>query len=116
MKNKGKGFGLGLGKMKELAEAFKKAQQIQDDAKDLQQELETLEIQGQSEDGLVIVTMSGNQEPLKIEIKDEALDGKSATELSAIVTIAVKDAYEKSTTTMREKMEALTGNLGLPGM
>ena len=115
MNNKGKGFGLGLGKMKELAQAFQKAQQIQEDAKTLQQELETMEIQGQSDDGLVLVTMSGNQEPLNIEIKEEAL-GKSATELSTLVTSAVKDAYQKSTDTMREKMEALTGNLGLPGM
>lgn len=112
---KGKGFGLGLGKMKELAEAFKKAQQIQDDAKELQQELETMQITGQSECGSVIVTMSGNQEPLNVEIKEEAL-GKSATELSSLVTSAVKDAYQQSTNIMREKMEALTGNLGLPGM
>jgi len=113
--NQGKGFGLGLGKMKELADAFKKAQQIQDDAKKLQEELETMEIQGQSEDGLVIVTMSGNQEPLKVEIKDAAL-GKGAAVLSATVTSALKDAYQKSTETMRERMEKLTGNLGLPGM
>ena len=112
---KGKGFGLGLGKMKELAEAFKKAQQIQDDAKELQQELETMQITGQSECGSVVVTMSGNQEPLNVEIKEEALS-KGATELSTIVTSAVKDAYQQSTNVMREKMEALTGNLGLPGM
>jgi len=85
----GKGFGLGLGKMKELAEAFKKAQQVQEGAKQLQQELETMEIQGQSEDGLVIVTMSGNQEPLKVEIKDEALANGSEA-LSANVTAAYK--------------------------
>ena len=112
---KGKGFGLGLGKMKELAEAFKKAQQIQDDAKVLQQELEAMRIEGQSSDGLVVVTMSGNQEPINVEIKEEA-SSKNASELSALVTSALKDAYDKSTATMREKMESLTGNLGLPGM
>jgi DNA-binding protein YbaB len=48
----GKGFGLGLGKMKELAEAFKKAQQVQQGAQQLQQELEQMEIEGSSEDGL----------------------------------------------------------------
>jgi DNA-binding YbaB/EbfC family protein len=115
MKNKGQGFGLGLGKMKELAQAFQKAQQIQDDAKKLQEELETLRIEGQSADGLVVVTVNGNQEPQSVEIKEEALT-KSATELSEIVSSAVKDAHQKSTDIMREKMEDLTGNLGLPGM
>ncbi len=112
---KGKGFGLGLGKMKELAEAFKKAQQIQDDAKELQQELEEMRIEGQSADGLVSVVMSGNQEPISVEIKEEALS-KNAEELSALVTNAIKNAYDQSTATMRDRMESLTGNLGLPGM
>lgn len=109
------GFGFGLGKMKELAAAFQKAQQIQEDAKKLQEELETMQIEGQSENGLVTVTMSGNQEPLKVEIKPEALE-EGAEKLSQMVTDAVRNAYQISTTTMREKMEALTGNLGLPGM
>ena len=113
--NQKKGFGLGLGKMKELANAFQKAQQVQEGAKQLQQELETMEIQGQSEDGLVIVTMSGNQEPLNVEIKDEALD-KGSSVLSEMVTDAVKDAYQKSTETMRVRMEELTGSFGLPGL
>ena len=107
--------GFGLPNFGQLTEAFKKAQQIQDDAKSLQQELETMEIVGQSDDGLVVVTMSGNQEPLNIEIKPEALS-KDSTELSALVTGAVRNAYQKSTDIMREKMESLTGNLNLPGM
>ncbi|NCO75322.1 MAG: YbaB/EbfC family nucleoid-associated protein [Cyanobacteria bacterium] len=115
MNNQGKGFGFGLGKMKELANAFQKAQQIQEDAANLQKELEVMRIEGQSADGLVVVIVSGNQEPQSVEIKDEALT-KTASELSEIVTEAVKDAHQKSTEIMREKMEALTGNLGLPGM
>lgn len=113
---KGQGFGFGLGKMKELAAAFQKAQQIQEDAKNLQAELEAMEIEAQSEDGFVIVKVSGDQKPLSIEIKPEALVGKSAEELSAFVTAVVKEAHQKSTDIMREKMESLTGNLGLPGM
>ncbi|MBF2055941.1 MAG: YbaB/EbfC family nucleoid-associated protein [Cyanobacterium sp. T60_A2020_053] len=113
--NKGKGFGLGLGKMKELAEAFKKAQEVQEGAKKLQQELETMEIEGKSEDGLVTVVMSGNQEPLRVIISDEAM-GKGSEALSASVTSALQQTYQISTDTMRQKMEDLTGGLGLPGM
>ncbi|HEY9649225.1 MAG TPA: YbaB/EbfC family nucleoid-associated protein [Coleofasciculaceae cyanobacterium] len=112
---KGQGFGFGLGKMKELAEAFKKAQEVQQGAKQLQEELEQMEIEGQSDDGLVKVVLSGNQEPIRVEISADAL-GQGAEVLSATVTAAMKDAYNKSTATMRERMEELTSGLNLPGM
>ena len=68
---KGQGFGgFGLGKMKELADAFKKAQQVQEDAKKLQEELEQMEIEGQSGD--VTVVLSGNQEPRRVNIGADA--------------------------------------------
>jgi nucleoid-associated protein EbfC len=111
----GKGFGggFGLGKMKELADAFKKAQQVQEDAKKLQEELEQMEIS--SADGLVVVTLSGNQEPRSIVIKPEAMS-KTADELSVLVMAAMTDAYEQSTETMRERMESLTAGLNIPGL
>jgi hypothetical protein len=112
---KGQGFGFGLGKMKELADAFKKAQEVQQGAKKLQEELEQMEIEGQSDDGLVKVVLSGNQEPLRVEITADAM-GQGSEALSELVTIAMKDAYEKSTATMRERMEELTSGLNLPGM
>jgi nucleoid-associated protein EbfC len=112
---KGQGFGFGLGKMKELAEAFKKAQEVQQGAKQLQEELEQMEIEGQSTDGLVKVVMSGNQEPLRVQISPDAM-GQGPEALSELVTTAMKDAYEKSTATMRERMEELTSGLNLPGM
>jgi len=112
---KGQGFGFGLGKMKELAEAFKKAQEVQQGAKQLQEELEQMEIEGSSADGSVKVVLSGNQEPLRVEISEAAI-AQGAAALSDTVTNAMKDAYEKSTATMRERMEELTSGLNLPGM
>lgn len=111
----GKGFGFGLGKMKELADAFKKAQEVQQGAKQLQEELEAMEIAGQSEDGLVTVVVSGNQEPLRVEIAPEAMQ-KDAAQLAETVSAAMKDAYDKSTETMRTRMEELTSGLNLPGL
>lgn len=111
----GKGFGFGLGKMKELADAFKKAQQVQEGAKKLQEELEQMEIYGESGGGLVKVVLSGNQEPRRVQISPEVL-GEGAEVLSDLVTAAMRDAYNKSTATMRERMEELTSGLELPGM
>lgn len=114
MTGKGQGFGFGLGKMRELADAFKKAQQVQEGAKQLQEELEQMEIQGEAGGGLVKVIVSGNQEPKRVEIAPDAL-GQGAELLSDLVTVAMKDAYNKSTATMRERMEDLTSGLELPG-
>ncbi|MGF1523358.1 MAG: YbaB/EbfC family nucleoid-associated protein [Leptolyngbyaceae cyanobacterium] len=111
----GQGFGFGLGKMKELSEAFKKAQKIQEGAKQLQEELEEMEIAGQAGNGLVTVVMSGNQEPRRVVISPEALN-EGAEMLSDLVTAAMQDAYQKSTETMRERMEELTGGLNLPNL
>lgn len=114
-KGQGQGFGFGLGKMKELTEAFKKAQQVQEGARKLQEELDQMEIEGQAGGGLVKVILSGNQEPRRVEISPDAL-GEGADVVSELVTVAMQDAYNRSTTTMRQKMEELTGGLNLPGL
>lgn len=113
--SQGQGFGFGLGKMKELAEAFKKAQQVQEGAKKLQEELEEMEIEGEAQGGLVKVVLSGNQEPIRVVISPDVL-GEGSEVVSDLVTAAMKEAYRKSTEMMREKMEELTGGLNLPGL
>jgi DNA-binding YbaB/EbfC family protein len=112
---KGQGFGFSLGKMKELTDAFKKAQQVQEGAKQLQEELEQMEIEGQAAGGLVKVYLSGNQEPRRTEISPDVL-GEGPEVLADLVTAAMKDAYLKSTETMRSRMEELTSGLNIPGM
>jgi nucleoid-associated protein EbfC len=42
--------------------------------------------------------------------------GEGADVLADLVAVAMKDAYDKSTATMRERMEELTGGLNLPGL
>jgi len=109
--------GFGLPNFGQLTEAFKKAQQIQQDAQKLQEELDAMELEGSSPDGLASVWLSGNQQPLKVRLSPELLaQGSEAAE--AAVLEALKAAYERSTSTMKERMEELTGglNLNLPGL
>jgi nucleoid-associated protein EbfC len=112
---KGQGFGFGLGKMKELKEAFQKAQQVQEGAKRLQEELEQMEIEGTAGGGMVKVSLSGNQEPRNVVITEAAM-AEGAEVLADLVKAAMQDAYNKSTETMRQQMEELTGGLNLPGL
>lgn len=74
-----------------------------------------MEIEGEAGGGLVKVVLSGNQEPRRVEISPDALN-EGVEVLSDLVTAAMKNAYDRSTATMRERMEALTEGLNLPGM
>ena len=108
--------GFGLPNFGQLTEAFKKAKQIQQDAQKLQEELEEMEIEGKSENELIKVWISGNQQPIRVEVNENILKSDIKTIESSILE-AIKTAHEKSTSTMKDKMNDLTGglNFNLPG-
>ncbi|MEB3262293.1 MAG: YbaB/EbfC family nucleoid-associated protein [Cyanobacteriota bacterium] len=107
--------GFGLPNFGQLTEAFKKAQELQQNAQKLQEDLDAMEVEGSSADGRVSVWLSGNQQPLRVRIAPELLsEGGQACE--GAVLEALKAAYETSTGTMKARMEELTGGLNLPGL
>ena len=108
--------GFGLPNFGQLSEAFKKAKQIQQDAQKLQDELENMEIEGKSDDEMVKVWISGNQVPLKVEVQENILNSDKE-KIEQNILQAIQKAHELSTTTMKERMNDLTGglNLNLPG-
>ena len=109
--------GFGLPNFGQLTEAFKKAKEIQQNAQKLQDELEGMEIEGKSDDGMIKVWISGNQVPLRVEV-NEKISNSNKEEIEKNNLEAIKNAHESSTTTMQERMNDLTGglNLNLPGL
>ncbi len=108
--------GFGLPNFGQITEAFRKAQQIQQDAQKLQEELDAMELEGKSSDGRARVWLSGNQQPIKTKL-DPSLIAEGVENTEEAILEAFKDAYEISTTTMKSRMEEITGglNLNLPG-
>ena len=108
--------GFGLPNFGQLTEAFKKAKQIQQDAQKLQDELENMEIEGKSDDEMIKVWISGNQLPLKVEVQENILNSDKE-KIEQNILQAIQKAHELSTSTMKERMNDLTGglNLNLPG-
>ena len=108
--------GFGLPNFGQITEAFKKAKQIQQDAQKLQEELEEMEIEGTSENGMIKIWLSGNQLPLRVEV-DEKIKSSSKEEIEESFLDALLRAHEGSTKTMKERMNDLTGglNFNLPG-
>ncbi|XP_050219829.1 nucleoid-associated protein At4g30620, chloroplastic-like [Mercurialis annua] len=103
-----------LGNMQNLYETVKKAQMVvQVEAVRVQKELAAAEFDGYCEDELIKATLSGNQQPVRIEITEAALE-LGADKLSLLVTEAYKDAHQKSVKEMKDKMGNLAQSLGLP--
>ena len=109
--------GFGLPNFGQLTEAFKKAKEIQQNAQKLQDELESMEIEGKSDDEMIKVWISGNQLPLRVEV-NEKNSTANKEEIEKTILEAIKKAHERSTATKKERMNDLTGglNLNLPGL
>ncbi len=109
--------GFGLPNFGQITEAFRKAQEIQQNAQKLQEELNDMELEGKSGDGKVSIWLSGNQKPLKIEINPDLMEEDKEV-IEKLILEALIAAHDISTNTMKEKMKDLTGglDLNLPGL
>jgi len=105
----------GFGPFGKIQEAIKQAQQVRDNAQKLQEELEKLQVVGESENGLVKVTLNGNQEPVGISL-DPAVLQESPEVVEDLLLTAFKAAYTQSSETMRKRMEELTSGFNLSGL
>src|SRR5882672_7453234 len=100
--------------MKEqIAGLMKQAQQMQENMRKLQNELASMEVEGQSGAGMVKVTMTCRHDVRRVNI-DPSLLADDKDMLEDLVAAAINDAARKVEAAVQEKMSALTGGLGLP--
>ena len=96
-----------------LGNLMKQAQQMQEILKRAQEELATIEVEGQSGAGLVKVTMTCKYKVKKVSI-DPSLVGDDRDMLEDLVMAAMNDAVAKAEATSQAKLGALTAGLNLP--
>lgn len=97
----------------QLAGLMKQAQQMQENMKRAQEQLATIEVEGQSGAGMVKVVMTCRHDVKRVTI-DPSLLADDKEMLEDLVAAAVNDAVRKVETTTQEKMGALTAGMGLP--
>ncbi len=98
----------------QLAGLMKQAQAMQDNMKKMQEQLATMEVEGQSGAGLVKVVMTCKNDVKRVSI-DPTLLGDDKDMLEDLVAAAFNDAARKAEALSQEKMASLTGGLNLPG-
>ncbi|PTQ78103.1 hypothetical protein C8R26_10485 [Nitrosomonas oligotropha] len=79
----------------------------------MQENLASIEVEGQSGAGMVKVTMTCRHDVKRVHI-DSSLIGDDKEMLEDLVAAAFNDAVRKVETTTQEKMAALTSGMGLP--
>lgn len=96
-----------------IAGLMKQAQQMQENMKKAQEQLATIEVEGQSGAGLVKVTMTCKHDVRRISI-DPSLLADDKEMLEDLVSAAVNDAVRRVEATVAEKMSGFTAGLNLP--
>jgi DNA-binding YbaB/EbfC family protein len=97
----------------QLAGLMKQAQAMQDNMKKMQDQLATIEVEGQAGAGMVKVLMTCKNDVKRVSI-DPSLLGEDKDMLEDLVAAAFNDAVRKAETTTNEKMSGMTAGLPLP--
>jgi DNA-binding YbaB/EbfC family protein len=97
----------------QLAGLMKQAQAMQDNMKKMQDQLATIEVEGQSGAGMVKITMTCKNDVKRVTI-DPSLLGEDKDMLEDLVAAAFNDAVRKAEATSTEKMSGMTAGLPLP--
>ena len=99
----------------QLAGLMKQAQAMQDNLKKVQDELATIEVDGQAGNGLVKITMTCKHDVRRVTI-DPSLLADDKDMLEDLVAAAFNAAVRKAEETSAEKMGKITAGMpGLPG-
>ena len=105
-----------FGNLGELAKMMSKAKDIQANLKKFKEEMPTMEFSASSPGCQVRVTVTGDFRVKEVEISEEAM--KDRVQLEEQVQLAVNSAMAAAKASAQEKMNEITGGLGvdLPGI
>ena len=93
-----------------------KAQKMQEDMANLQQELDEREYTATSGGGIIEVTVNGKHEIKSLKISPDAVDPDDIEMLEDLITVAVNEAISNATKTAESEMGEITSGLNIPGM
>lgn len=99
--------------MPNLQEMLQQARMMQEQ---IQRQLEELHVETAAGGGIVRVRMNGHKQILELKIDPEAVQDKDVEMLQDLVMAAVNQASRQVDEQMKQKLGALAGGMGLPGL
>ena len=100
----------------QLAGLMKQAQQMQENMKKMQDQLGTIEVEGQAGAGMVKITMNCHYGVRRVAIDDSLLKGDKDDKemLEDLIAAAMNDAVRRAESTKQAKMAGMTAGMPLP--
>ena len=95
-----------------IGQMMKQAQMMQENMRRMQEQLGTIEVEGQSGSGMVKVLMTCKHEVRRVSIDPSLTSDREM--LEDLLVAAFNDAARKVDETVAQKMSSLTAGMGLP--
>jgi DNA-binding YbaB/EbfC family protein len=104
----------GLGGLGDMAGMMKKAKEMQSKMEQMQHDLNSVTVVGESGAGLVKATATAKGELTALDIDPSIFNSDDKEVVEDLILAAVKDAQAKATAKSEEEMGKMTEGLGLP--
>jgi len=95
-----------------IGQMMKQAQMMQENMRRMQEQLGTLEVEGQSGSGMIKVVMTCKHETRRVSIDPSLTSDREM--LEDLLVAAFNDAARKVDETVAQKMSGMTAGIGLP--
>lgn len=104
----------GLGSLGDMGKMMKAAQDMQTRMAELQDELHTITVIGESGAGLVKATSTAKGELTALDIDPSIFNSDEKEVVEDLILAAIKDAQSKASDRSQDEMRKLTEGMGLP--
>ena len=98
----------------DLNKLMQQASALQKQLEDTGKQIGKMEFEEEASNGLVKVTMNGDNRILKVDINESILNKEDKEMIEDLLMIAVNNAIEKVEEYKKEKYGAMGSSLGLP--
>jgi DNA-binding YbaB/EbfC family protein len=95
---------------------MKQAAQLQSKMKEMQEQLDQIEVEGSAGGNMVTVRMSSKMELKSVAIDPSLMKPEEREVLEDLLVAAQNDARRKAEEAMQERMKSITGGFNIPGL
>lgn len=104
----------GLGSLGDMAGMMKKAQEMQTKMAQMQEDMQSITVEGESGAGLVKASCTAKGELKSLDIDPSIFNSDDKEVVEDLILAAIKDAQTKAAERAQEEMAKLTEGMGLP--